>query len=282
MSYSVKPLSSALGAEVEGLDLSQPLDDATVAQLRKSWLEHQVLLFRGQDVTDDQFIRFSACFGELHNHQNYQEELVHPTRKELLVVKSHAVNGKVIRFGQEWHSDMSYTTRPAMASVLGARRLPPVGGDTLWSNMYMAYDTLAEPVKRMVDALSAVHDVTNGSSHIGDRADIRIANMKRNPPVLQPIVRVHPETGRRALFVSEWMCTRIPGLSEIESDSILSMLFKHSTRSEFVYRQKWKLGDVLIWDNRCTVHMALRDYGSEFSREMIRTSLVGTPSGELV
>jgi len=282
MSFTVQRLSSALGAEVIGLDLSRPLDSETIRKLREAWLTHLVLLFRGQKVTDRQFIDFSRTFGELHDHQNYQEELVHPEFSELLVVRSHTVGGKVIRFGQQWHSDMSFTTRPAMASVLCCRTLPEVGGDTMWANMYLAYETLSEPVKRLIDNLYAVHDVTHGNSHKGDREDIRTANMRRNPAVVQPIVRTHPETGRKALFVSEWMCPRIVGMSDIEGTAILEMLFRHSTQPEFVFRQKWKVDDVLIWDNRCTVHMALRDYSTESLRSLIRTSLVGTPCGELL
>jgi taurine dioxygenase len=280
--WSLAPLSSGLGAEVSGLDLSQPLDAASVARLREAWLKHLVLLFRGQTLTDEQFMRFSACFGELHRHDNYAGELRHPQHPELLMVKAKSVAGKEIRFGQQWHSDLSFTTRPAMASVLYCRRLPPVGGDTLWSNMYMAYETLSPTMQRFLDGLEAVHDLTNGRSHRGDPADIREANRRRNPPVRQPIVRVHPETGRKALYVSEWMCPRIVGMSEAEGMAILRMLFEHSTQPELVMRQRWKVDDVLMWDNRCTIHMALRDYQSDFPRELLRTSLVGTPSGALL
>ncbi len=282
MSFTIRRLSAGLGAEIIGLDLSRPLTKDTVAKLRAAWLEHLVLLFRGQKLSDEQFVGFSRCFGELHRHDNYQGELVHPTIKELLVVRNTPVPGKVLRFGQQWHSDLSFTTQPAMGSALCCRKLPEIGGDTMWSNMYLAYETLSEPIKRLIEPLSAVHDVTNGDSHFGDPEEIRSADARRNPPVLQPIVRVHPETGRKALFVSEWMCTRIPGLSRIEGDALLKMLFAHSTRPEFVFRQQWKVDDVLLWDNRCTLHQALRDYDEAQQRELIRTSLVGTPCGELV
>ncbi|WP_454689146.1 TauD/TfdA dioxygenase family protein [Achromobacter aloeverae] len=282
MSFTVKRLSAGLGAEVLGLDLSRPLDADTVKALRAAWLEHLVLLFRGQRLGDEAFVAFSRHFGELHSHENYQGELVHPTIKELLVVRSTLVPGKVVRFGQQMHSDLSFTTRPAMGSVLHCRQLPDIGGDTIWSNMYMAYERLSEPIKRMIEPLYAVHDVTHGDSHFGDPEEIRAADARRNPPVRQPVVRVHPETGRKALFVSEWMCTRIEGLSRMESDAILQMLFKHSVRPEFVFRQQWRVDDILIWDNRCTIHQALRDYDESQQRELIRTSLVGTPCGELV
>jgi taurine dioxygenase len=280
MSLEIKRLSAALGAEVVGLDLSQRLDASTVATLREAWLEHLVLVFRGQKLRPDEFIRFSSCFGTPYEHLNQQSELVHPEFRELLVIKNHDVGGKVIRFGQQWHSDNSYTTLPALASVLYCRVLPEVGGDTMWANMYKAYETLSEPVKRLIDGLKSVHDVTNGNSHRGDREDIRVANMRRNPPVVQPVVRVHPETGRKALFVSEWMSTRMAGMSDIEGDAILEMLFKYSTQPEFVYRHQWRVDDVLIWDNRCTIHQALRDYTQP--REMLRTTLIGSECGELL
>lgn len=282
MDLIVTPLSSGLGAQIEGLDLARPLDRETSAWLREQWLEHLVLLFRGQTLSDEQFMAFSRSFGALHRHDNYAGELRHPTHPELLIVKAKSVAGKEIRFGQQWHSDMSFTTQPAMASILYCRRLPPVGGDTMWANMYKAYDTLSETMKRILDGLEAVHDLTNGRSHRGDPAEIRETNRRRNPPVRQPIVRIHPETGRKALFVSEWMCPRIVGMSEDEGRAILEMLFRHSTQPEFVFRQRWKVDDVLLWDNRCTVHMALRDYAPDFPRELLRTSLVGTPSGALL
>ena len=282
MQPTLLPLSGALGAEVIGVDLSQPLGDNTIKWLRAAWMDHLVLLFRGQKLSDEQFMAFSRYFGDLERHDNYSGELRHPSHPELLIVKTKTVSGKEIKFGQQWHSDLSYTTRPAMASALHCRKLPPIGGDTLWANMYMAYDSLSDTMKHVLDGLEVVHDLTNGRSHRGDAPEIRRENLARNPPVRQPIVRVHPETGKKCLFISEWMCSRIVGMTDEESRPLIDMLCRHSTQPEFVFRQRWNVDDVLLWDNRCTVHMALRDYNPGFPRELIRTSLVGSPSGALL
>jgi taurine dioxygenase len=275
----VRPIASALGAEVSGVDLSQPLSDSQVQALRQAWLEHLVLLFRDQKLTTTQLIEFSGQFGELERHDNYQSELRHPDHPELLVVKARTVGGRRIVFGQQWHSDLSYTLRPSMGSCLYCLHLPSVGGDTLFANMYKAYEALSPAMQRIVDRLQAVHDLSNGRSHSDATPEQRAATLGRNPPVIQPVVRVHPETGRRALFVSEWMCSRIVGMTEDEGLGLLQFLFEHSTRPEFTLRQIWRVNDVLMWDNRATVHMALADYPAGELRELLRTSIRGEPHG---
>jgi len=277
----VKRIASALGAEVTGLDLSKPLSRDAVEELHGHWLEHLVLLFRDQALSPSQLLDFSRCFGELERHDNYQSELRHPDHPELLVVKATQVEGRRITFGQQWHSDLSYTLRPSKGSVLHCLVLPPVGGDTLFSNMYLAYDELSPAMKRIVDGLECVHDLSNGRSHRGATLAQHEATRKRNPPVVQPVVRVHPETGRKALFVSEWMCTRIEGMTPEEGRGLIDFLCRHSTREEFTFRQRWRVGDVLMWDNRATVHMALADYPPNERRELLRTSIVGSPLGRL-
>lgn len=277
----VRKIANALGAEVSGIDVSKPLEPAQVAELHALWLVHLVLLFRGQDLSPGRLIEFSRHFGELERHDNYQGELRHPDHAELLVVKAKQLDGRRITFGQQWHSDLSYTTRPSKGSVLHCLTLPPVGGDTLFSNMYMAYDELSPAMKKIVDPLECVHDIVNGRSHRDGTPAQKEATRKRNPPVIQPVVRVHPETGRKALFVSEWMCTKIDGMSREEGQGLIDFLCRHSTREEFTFRQKWKVGDVLMWDNRATVHMALADYPANVDRELLRTSITGSPLGRL-
>jgi taurine dioxygenase len=272
-------LANALGAEVEGLDLSTPLSEAQQRELRVGWLEHLVLLFRGQRLDPAQLIAFSGRFGELERHDNYQSELRHAEHPELLIVKTTRVGGRRITFGQQWHSDLSYTLRPSMGSCLHCLKLPPVGGDTLFSNMAMAYDALSPTMKRIVDDLEAIHDLSHGRSHGDASASQREATQTRNPPVIQPVVRVHPETGRKALFVSEWMCSRIVGMTDAEGRDLIRFLCEHSTREEFTFRQTWRIGDVLLWDNRATVHMALADYPANAERELIRTSISGNAQG---
>ena len=278
----ITPLASALGAQVHGLDLSRRLENEQVAEIHEAWLRHQVLLFRGQQLTPQELIEFSARFAPLATHDNYPGELRHPDHSELLVVKSRKVRGERVVFGQQWHSDLSYTTRPSLGSSLYCLKLPPVGGDTLFANMYLAWETLSPTLQQILEPLEAVHDLTNGGDYLKASRDRVEAALKRNPPVLQPVCRVHPETGRKALFVSEWMCPRFDGMSREESKGLLEYLFKHATRPEFSLRQKWRVGDLLMWDNRCTVHMALADYPADAERELLRTSMVGAPSGRLL
>lgn len=279
MEFNVRPLASGLGAEVIGLDMSEPIDEQTQARLRQAWLQHLVLLFRDQHLTPQDLIAFSRRFATPHTHENYETELRHPDHPEILIVKSREVAGRNTRFGEQWHSDMSFTTRPALASVLYARRMPPVGGDTCWANMYLAYETLSKPLQKFLEGLEVVHDLNHGKTHQDRPFDLLAASRRRNPAVRQPAVRVHPETGRKALFVSEWACPQFVGMTKEESQPILEMLFRHSTQPQFQFRQQWKSNDLLIWDNRCTIHLALGDYADFSQRELLRTSLVGEPSG---
>jgi len=276
---NIRPIASALGADVEGLDLRKPLDAGVRAQLVEAWQKHLVLRFRDQDLTPDQVIAFSRNFGELERHDNYQGEMRHPDHAELLVVKANVIRGERVVFGQQWHADLTYTLRPAKGSCLYCQVLPPVGGDTLFSNMQMAYDTLSPKLQSILDRLDAVHDLGNGRSHRAKTPEQKAEVRRRNPPVTQPMVRIHPVTGRKTLFVSEWMCKQIAGMSEEESLGILNYLFAHSTKPEFQFRQTWRVGDVVLWDNCATIHMALADYPAGAARELIRTSIVGGPSG---
>jgi taurine dioxygenase len=275
----ITPIASALGAEISGLDLSTELTPQQLRAVHAAWLEHLVLLFRDQTLTPAQMIAFSRQFGELERHENYQAELRHPDHPELLVVKASAVDGRRITFGQQWHSDLSYTLRPSMGSCLYCLEIPPVGGDTLFANMYLGYESLSPTMRRLLDGLYAVHDLSNGRSHRDASAEQREATRKRNPPVCQPIVRTHPETGRKALFISEWMCTRIVGMSDEEGRGLLRFLCDQSTREAFTFRQTWRVGDVLMWDNRATVHMALADYPNGTARRLLRTSITGNREG---
>jgi taurine dioxygenase len=272
-------LANALGAEVRGLDLSRPLSGPQQRELRAHWLEHLVLLFRDQSLTPEALIAFSRQFGELERHDNYQPELRHPAHPELLQVTTTNVGGRRIAFGQQWHSDLSYTLRPSQGSCLYCLELPPVGGDTLFANMIMAYEDLSPAMRRIVDRLEAVHDLANGRSHRDATPEQVAATRLRNPPVIQPVVRVHPETGRRALFVSEWMVKRIVGLTDEEGAALVRYLCEQSVREELTFRQTWRVGDVLLWDNRATVHMALDDYPADARRLLLRTSLSGDPQG---
>jgi taurine dioxygenase len=275
-------IAAALGTEVRGIDIAKPLSRDEVAEIHAAWMKDPVLLFRGQEMTPEDMIRFSANFGPLERHDNYQTELRYEEYPEVLRVKTTHVGGRRVTFGQQWHSDLSYTLRPALGSVLQCLQIPPVGGDTLFSNMYLAYETLSPAMKRIVDGLECVHDHTFGRSHRDGTPEHLAAARKRNPPVVQPIVRAHPETGRKALFVSEWMCKQVVGMTMDEGRGLIDFLCRHSTREEFTFRQRWQVGDVLMWDNRATVHMALADYPDDSSREMMRTSISGSPLGRML
>jgi len=275
----VERLANALGAEVAGVDLSVPLTDEAQRALRTQWLEHKVLLFRGHRLTPPQLIAFCRRFGELERHDSYPEHLRHPDHPELLLVKASEIDGRRVTFGQQWHGDLTYTLRPAAGACLHCLTLPPVGGDTVFANTEMALAALSPTMQAMLDGLEAVHDITHGRSFARATDAQRAAARLRNPPVIQPVVRRHPETGRRALFISEWMCPRFAGMTEEESAGLLRFLNAHCVREEFTFRQRWQVGDLLLWDNRSTIHVALADYPPQAPREMLRASLVGEPLG---
>ena len=278
----ITPLAGALGADVAGLDLAQPLDAATLSKVKDLWGRHLVLRFRGQKLTLEQLIAFSRKFGDLGRHDNYIADLRHEELPELLRVKATNVKGEKIVFGQQWHSDLSYTTRPSLGSCLYSLRAPSSGGDTLFASMIAAYDALSPAMKAFVDPLHSVHDITHCRIYHGRTWEQYAESRKRNPPVVQPMVRVHAPSGRKALFVSEWMSSRVVELMPDEGPSLLQFLAEHCARPEFAFRQSWLPGDLLMWDNRATIHMALADYAPGEPRELLRTSLVGEPLGELV
>lgn len=278
----IKALAGALGADVAGLDLSQPLGDEVRAKVMELWGAHLVLRFRGQQLTPQQLIAFSRNFGELERHDNYIADLRHEELPELLRVKATNVKGEKIVFGQQWHSDLSYTTRPSLGSCLYSLRTPSSGGDTLFASMIAAYEALSPAMQRFVGPLHSVHDITHGRIYHGRTWEQYAESRKRNPPVIQPMVRVHPPSGRKALFVSEWMSSRVVELAPDEGRFLLEFLAEHCARPEFTFRQSWLPGDVLMWDNRATIHMALADYAPGEPRELLRTSLVGEPLGRLL
>ncbi len=278
----IRRLSNAIGAEITGVDLTQPIDDAMFDSIEKAWHEHLVLLFRDQDITPAQHVAFSRRLGDLdQNNANpfYRLEEF----PEILQITNLKVGGKpsdTRNTGRNWHSDLSYTRNPAKGSLLNCRQKPDVGGDTMFTNMYLAYETLSEKMRAIVDDLWAVHDISLVAG-IGERDPEKVAEMKRiSPPIAHPVVRVHPDTGRKALFVSQRV-HRFVGMTNEESRPILDFLCDHATRHEFVYRHQWRVHDLLLWDNRCTMHLALADFDQSQPRHMLRTTLLGEPMGRL-
>jgi taurine dioxygenase len=279
MPLPTKKLSSGIATEILGVDLAGDIDSARFVEIQQAWRDDPVLLFRNQNLDHETHVRFSARFGLLDDHASLPR-LRDPNFHQILPVTNQEVAGRRQPVGRQWHSDLSTTLRPARGSLLRCEQIPEVGGDTMFANMYLAYDTLSEKMKEMIADLWAVHDLTLAHHNRG-RPDID--EVRRNtPPVAHPIVKVHPETGRKALYVSEMTNASIVGLRDEEARPILGYLFRHAVRPEFTYRHKWRVGDLIAWDNRCTMHLALDDYDLDVPRRMYRTTLLGEPSGYLL
>lgn len=278
--FAVRPFDAPLGAELTGLDLSEPLDDAAFARIHSAHLDHHVLVFRDQRITAQQQVDFSRRFGPLQIHVLHQFQLAgHP---EVLVVSNiRGADGQPIGLGDAgryWHSDLSYAEKPSLGSMLHAQELPAEGGDTLFANMHLAWDTLPVALRSAVDGLQAEH------SYLAKYEELRVANpwrpklsdeqVARVKPQVHPVVRTHPETGRKALFVSEHFTTRIVGVPADESEALLAQLFAHSVRPEHLYRHVWQAHDMVFWDNRSVMHLAA-GCPDHMRRRMNRTTIEG-------
>ncbi len=285
MALTLRRLSYALGAEVCDVNVAAPMGEAAFGEIYQAFLQYGVLLFRGQDVSREQHIELSRRFGELDRHEALPRDR-HPKYPELLMVtnepKPDGSPSDTKYTGRQWHSDMSFTTAPSLGSLLRCFDVPDVGGDTLFANMYLAYDALSGGMKGMIANLHGIHlsgtrKIANSESGI-PRAD---EQRRLNPPVAQPVVRVHPETGRKALYIGEKV-KRFDGMTEEESRPLIDYLVRHATRPEFVYRHQWRKNDILAWDNRCVMHQALGDFDETQLRHLERTTVLGTPSGYVV
>ncbi|QCO19359.1 taurine dioxygenase (plasmid) [Azospirillum brasilense] len=270
---SITPVSPAIGARVTGLDLTRPLSDAEAAALQRALVTHQVLFFEDQPLTPQTQRAFAARFGDLHIHPVYPNV---PEQPEIMVLDTGPHNPTD---NDVWHTDVTCIETPPAIVALAGKRIPPSGGDTVWASNIAAYAALSEPLKRLLEPLSALHDFTKSFPewrHNGDpetHARWRAAR-DRHPPVVHPVVRVHPVSGARALFVNENFTARIVGLSDRESAAILGFLFDHISRPEFTVRWQWKPDDLVLWDNRSTQHYAVNDY-LPHSRLMHRATVLG-------
>lgn len=277
----LRPLSHSLGAEVMGVDLAKPLDAAVFAEIEKAFLASGILLFRNQDLAPEAHIAFSRRFGELDRHDTLPRDR-HKEHPEILMVtnrpKADGSPSDSRYTGRKWHSDMSFTLCPALGSLLYSREIPPVGGDTMFANMTLAYDTLSEGMKKFIATLHGIHLPGRALPHAS--AERLEEDRRLNPPIAQPLVRTHWQTGRKALYVSEKV-EFIEGMTREESKPILEFLCAHAARHEFIYRHQWKPHDLLIWDNRCTMHIALADFDETRRRELHRTTVLGQPSGHV-
>jgi taurine dioxygenase len=255
----VEKLAPALGAEVSGVDLSQPIAPQLCAQIRAAWLEHMVLRFRGQKLTDPQLLAFSRNFGELDapgpNPLGRPFLPDHPEMNVISNIKEGGVPIGGLGDGEAiWHADMTYVERPPMAAILYAIEIPPAGGDTYWANMVLAYEALPAALKRRVEGLEAVHDATYNSAGAMRKGYNEVTDPRTAPGARHRLVRTHPETERRSLFLGRRRNSYIVGLELEESERLLDELWRHATQPQFTFRQQWRVGDVMVWDNRCTLH----------------------------
>lgn len=277
--FEVRPLHDALGAEVIGLDLSAPLAAGDFARIHRAHLDHHVLVFRHQRITPDEQVAFSRRFGPLQVHVLKDFALAgHP---EVLIVSNIKENGKPIGLGDAghfWHSDLSYKERPSLGSLLHAQELPAEGGDTLFANQHTAYEALPKELRELVATLFAEHTYLARYEELRARSPWRPrltqAQIDEVKPVIHPVVRTHPETGRKALFVSEHFTTRIVGLPEDESRAVLDELFALSVKPEHVYRHRWQPHDMVFWDNRSVQHLAAGT-PDHLRRKLYRTTIEG-------
>jgi taurine dioxygenase len=276
-SFEVRPIAGALGAEIAGVDLSRDLDDETVAALRRAWLQHLVLFFRDQDLPPAHFLAFARRFGEPIEYPFVKGLDEFPEIIPVLKLETERVN-----FGGIWHSDTAYLDVPPMASMLVARDVPPAGCDTEFANMYLAYETLSDGMKRLLDGLVAVN--SSAAADVSRTREDRLkdsarADAKREYTAAHPVVRVHPETGRRALYVNVAHTVRFEGMTQEESAPLLQYLYRHQVRAELTCRFRWSPGSLAFWDNRCAQHNAINDYHGH-RRLLHRITLAGDkPTG---
>ena len=276
----INAFDAPLGAEVIGLDLGEPLADEDFARIHRAHLDHHVLVFRDQRITAVQQINFSRRFGPLQIHVLHQFQLA--GHAEVLVVSNiKDERGQPIGLGDAgvyWHSDLSYKERPSLGSMLHAQELPATGGDTLFANMHAAWDTLPAPLRTAVEGLKAEHTYLAKYAELQKRSpwrpDLSDEQKAQVLPVLHPVVRTHPETGRKALFVSEHFTTRLVGLPIEESRALLHELFAHSVRPEHLYRHRWQPRDMVFWDNRSLMHLAA-GCPDDQRRRLYRTTIEG-------
>ena len=268
----VIPLSSALGAEIRGVNAARPIDEATFARIRDAWHQHLVILLRGQDLDEDQQVRFAERFGPLSPiHTDHHS----PTNKAVMYIGNRKKDGKLVGalpLGEmQFHSDQCYKERPAMGTMLYAIEIPAEGGNTLFANAYKAYDALPVEVKERVTGRKAVQVYDYGGGVL-DRK--HMVEPQEGLSYAHPVARMHPATGRKALYVNRLMTHSIEGLPREESERLLGIMFATIERPEFIYEHRWRVGDLLLWDNRCTLH-ARRDFDPSASRWLRRVTIQG-------
>jgi len=257
----IVPIAGALGAEISGVDLGAELDDATIKDIRQALLDHCVIFFRDQEFDAEQHKRLARRFGEIFVHPNYVGMQSDP---EIVMIRREPGDTRVV--GEDWHTDTTMMATPPMGAILYALEVPPYGGDTLFANQYLAYETLSDGMKRLLGGLRAIHSdrlVAGPQSRasVGRTTKARHDEAWRETLNTHPIVTTHPETGRKVLFVNVSYTVGIEGLADEESAPLLRFLMEHGNRPEFTCRFRWTKGAVAFWDNRCVKHLAINDAG---------------------
>ena len=279
----VTRLANALGAEIRDVDISGHLSGGKIEAIRRIWHEHHVIVFRNVVWATDQQLAFALRFGPLDDHSATPEDRLddYPQLLEVSTIRKNGKSSPSRTAGRDWHSDYAYTNRPAASSMLFCLEKPEVGGDTMFCNMVRAYDELSEKFKSIVEELNSVYDFNKVSSS-RDRTAANLEEYNRiNPPIAHPSVRMHNESGKKALYVSE-RTSHFDGMSPEESKPFIEYLCKHATRPENVYRHQWRVGDLVCWDNRTTMHLALGDFDPSERRRMLRATIQGEKSGFIV
>jgi taurine dioxygenase len=269
--FAVRPLSPAIGAEILGVDLRDPIDDALAQKLLDAWHAHCVILLRNQTLTEEDQVRFAERFGPPAKIHTPQFQRGHPA---VMLISNIREDGKPIGAlpdgEMHFHTDQCHQEIPAKASMLYAIEVPSVGGNTLFANAYLAYETLPDDIKRRIDGKKALnaYDYDTGATIRGTEVP------DGAPSCVHPVVRTHPATGRKALYVNRLMTRHIEGMPREESDALLNLLFDHQEQRQFVYEHVWRVGDVLMWDNRCTLH-ARTDFSAAERRLLRRVTILG-------
>ena len=276
----ISRVSPALGAEILNVDLREDLPDAAIAQIRTALSENSLVLIRDQDITPEQHVAFSRRFGELGIH--VLTEYLLPEFPEILVLSNLKKKGKMVGrggVGEYWHSDLQYMARPSLGSIMRAFEVPEIGGDTMFANQFAAYDALSDGMKDLLGSLHVVHDFAKArynSNKVGFAKPYSDAAMKKTPPATHPAIRTHPETGRKALYVSPGFSLHFDGMTDEESRPLLEFLYQHAIDPRFIYRHKWRANDIVFWDNRSLMHYAVQDYDHAVDRRhMHRTTISG-------
>ncbi|HVB18260.1 MAG TPA: TauD/TfdA family dioxygenase [Stellaceae bacterium] len=271
-SPEIRPLAGSIGAEICGIDLAGEIADETIAAIRRAWLDHLVIFFRGQNLAPAQFLAFARRFGEPVEYPFLKGLDGFPAITPVIKLEHERVN-----FGGLWHSDTAYLDTPPMGTMLIAREVPPHGGDTLFANMYLAYESLSPGLRRLLDGLVAVN--ASSKADVTKTREDRMREAARTEArseyeALHPVVRTHPETGRKALYVNGGHTVRFNDMTEAESAPLLDFLVAHLARPEFTCRFRWEPGSLAFWDNRCAQHNPINDYHG-FRRVMHRVTLAG-------